>query len=180
MRKITRSIIDSFYRSRENVSYRDQISNSEVLNQTLYLFNNAIAKWDDDCLWICNGNHSTSTTKERLNGLNNVKIYQKNYTWYLNDKEWTEPYSWTSINGYPDYDPGVNKFDYNYDFQRIFKDVFNFYHREVDYSYNINQILAYYNNIHKTNIFNVKDITAYRRDTLLRLINIVNKKGDTI
>lgn len=30
----------------------------------------------------------TVTTKERLNGLPNVDIYQKNSVWFLNDRRW--------------------------------------------------------------------------------------------
>ena len=35
-----------------------------------------------NCGWFSN------TTKERLNGLPNVSIQQKNFIWYLNGNEW--------------------------------------------------------------------------------------------
>ena len=35
-----------------------------------------------NCGWFSN------TTKERLNGLPNVNIYQKNFEWFLNGKKW--------------------------------------------------------------------------------------------
>ena len=37
---------------------------------------------------ITNAGWATNTTKERLNGLDGVSIYQKKGIWYLNDKEW--------------------------------------------------------------------------------------------
>lgn len=39
-------------------------------------------------LEITNCGWESNTTKERLNGLPNVSIYQKNFVWFLNDKEW--------------------------------------------------------------------------------------------
>lgn len=39
-------------------------------------------------LYITNCGYFTNTTKERLNGLPNVKIVQRNFVWYLNGKEW--------------------------------------------------------------------------------------------
>ena len=39
-------------------------------------------------LFITNCGWFTNTTKERLNALPNVCIYQKNWIWYLNGKEW--------------------------------------------------------------------------------------------
>ena len=58
------------------------------------LFGNNIATYlwnvEANCrqLYICDGGHQSVTTKERLNALPNVNIYQKNYQWYLNDKKW--------------------------------------------------------------------------------------------
>lgn len=39
-------------------------------------------------LQITNCGWKSNTTKERLNALPGVSIYQKNWEWYLNDKEW--------------------------------------------------------------------------------------------
>ena len=65
----------------------------EVLpNVTILKYhNNAIAyRYNDPkntikitaCGWL------TKTTKERLNAIPKVSIYQKNFVWYLNDVEW--------------------------------------------------------------------------------------------
>lgn len=55
----------------------------------LYLFGNKIAKhYPDGTLSITNARHSTVTTKDRLNALPHVSIYQRNFQWYLNDEKW--------------------------------------------------------------------------------------------
>ncbi len=70
-------------------------SNTEVVvlpNVTiLKLFGNEIAyRYNDPekTLSITNCGWKTSTTKERLNGIDGVKIHQRKGEWYLNDKEW--------------------------------------------------------------------------------------------
>lgn len=45
---------------------------------------------------ICNGGWFSNTTKERLNGLQNVSIQQKKGVWYLNGEVWNG--GWTLIN----------------------------------------------------------------------------------
>lgn len=55
----------------------------------LQLHGNTIAiLHEDGTLMITNAGWFSNVTKERLNGLPNVSIYQKNYVWYLNGKEW--------------------------------------------------------------------------------------------
>ena len=55
----------------------------------LKLHNNIIAiLHPDDTLQIDSCGWFTPTTKERLNALPNVNIYQKAFKWYLNGKEW--------------------------------------------------------------------------------------------
>ncbi len=53
-------------------------------------------------LQICDGQHQSMTTKERLNVLPNVNIYQKDYKWYLNGWEWRaggygRRYNWEDV-----------------------------------------------------------------------------------
>ncbi len=56
---------------------------------TMRLFGNIIAAHSKDgILSIGDGNHQTVTTKDRLNALPHVSIYQRNYQWYLNDEKW--------------------------------------------------------------------------------------------
>jgi hypothetical protein len=92
MRKITREIVAAFM-MRET----KRIGNSYTNGTTLYLHDNAIAKFDKDGrLWITNAGWKSNTTKERLNGLPGVSIHQRNYTWYLNDEPWNG--DWVRIN----------------------------------------------------------------------------------
>ena len=54
-----------------------------------------IAKLKDGELHITSAGWQTNTTKERLNGIPGVRIQQRNWTWYLNDKKWNG--EWTKI-----------------------------------------------------------------------------------
>lgn len=45
---------------------------------------------------ITNAGWQSSTTKERLNGLNGVSIFQKKGQWYLNGKKWHG--GWVNVN----------------------------------------------------------------------------------
>lgn len=97
MRKITRDAVEAFYEGRNF-----KRSNTEVVVGKyvvdLFLFDNRIAYRLLDQptnLQITNAGHSTATTKERLNGLRNVRIVQRRGVWYLNgypwDGSWTNP-----------------------------------------------------------------------------------------
>ena len=77
------------------ISYRKfKRSNTEVEvhydgSTTMKLFGNIIAAYSNGgVLSIGDGDHQSVTTKERLNALPHVSIYQRNYTWYLNDERW--------------------------------------------------------------------------------------------
>lgn len=90
MRQITNDSINAFMNARK---FNRQNMSVEVLpNVTiLKLHNNAIAyKYNDpeETLSITNCGWFSNTTKERLNGLPNVNIYQKNFEWFLNGKKW--------------------------------------------------------------------------------------------
>lgn len=89
MRQITKDSINAF-----NWGFTFSRQNTKVVVYSyvikLKLHGNTIAIKDritnevkiSTCGWFSN------TTKERLNGLPNVNIYQKNFIWYLNGKEW--------------------------------------------------------------------------------------------
>jgi len=90
MRKITEESVDAFMNAR-----RFKKSNTEVEvkpNVTiLKLFGNEIAyRYNDPrrTLSITNCGWRSVTTKERLNGIPGVSIYQRDHEWYLNDKPW--------------------------------------------------------------------------------------------
>ena len=92
--------------------------NTQVLsigdgNYIMKLFGNTIANCKPSCRWespqtlrICDGRHQSNTTKERLNALPSVNIYQKNFQWYINDCKWEDayggskesnPYGWIDV-----------------------------------------------------------------------------------
>jgi hypothetical protein len=95
MRKITREAVDKFL---SKTPFRK--SNMAVVEDygvyKLKLHNNTIAVLDEfNMLSISNAGWRSNTTKERLNGLPNVRINQKNWNWYLNGQEWDG--AWTRV-----------------------------------------------------------------------------------
>lgn len=87
MRKITKDAIKAF-----NLNRNFSLSNTRVKvdeeGTKLYLHGNLIAEKKDGELFIRNAGWQSNTTKERLNGLHGVSICQKDWTWFLNGKEW--------------------------------------------------------------------------------------------
>jgi hypothetical protein len=90
MRKITKKITEAFVNRNHAKSGNDYTD-----GHTLYLHGNKIAEWRDNQLWITHAGWPSNTTKERLNGLPGVSIYQKAGQWYLNGKEWLG--GWTCV-----------------------------------------------------------------------------------
>jgi len=91
-RKVTKSIVSAFLAGKTLT-----VSNSFTNGSELFLFNNLIAKKGTDGLFITNAGWKSNTTKERLNELPGVSIYQKKGEWFLNDKEWNG--EWTKVSG---------------------------------------------------------------------------------
>ena len=92
MRKITKESVDAFMNARK---FKKANMEVEVLpNVTiLKLHGNEIAyRYNDPerTLSITDAGWQTNTTKERLNGIPNVNIHQKDSVWYLNGEEWDE------------------------------------------------------------------------------------------
>ena len=90
MRLITKESIEAFLNAKK---FNKSNMSVEVLpNVTILKYHgNEIAyKYNDNkkTLSITNCGWFTNTTKERLNGLPDVNIQQKNFIWYLNGKEW--------------------------------------------------------------------------------------------
>jgi hypothetical protein len=87
-RKITQEAVQNFL---DGVPFKK--SNMRVVREgTIYylqLFGNRIAAIEaDGKLWISNAGWKSNTTKERLNGLPNVRIQQVRGDWYLNGQLW--------------------------------------------------------------------------------------------
>jgi hypothetical protein len=90
MRKITEQSVNAFMNAKKfnkgNMSV-DVLPNVTVLklhgNEIAYRYNDP-----KNTISITNCGWKTNTTKERLNGIPNVSIYQKDWQWYLNGKKW--------------------------------------------------------------------------------------------
>ena len=88
MRKITSEAVDRFLNRSEFKKSNMSVSIEEGITY-LKLHNNKIAALlTDGRMWISNAGWRSNTTKERLNGLPNVRIHQKNWEWFLNGKVW--------------------------------------------------------------------------------------------
>ena len=94
-RKITKESVNAFL-MRKTFS-KGNMKVDECYGQyRLRLHNNVIAVLDEfNMLSISNAGWSSNTTKERLNGLPNVRINQKNWSWFLNGNEWNG--EWTRV-----------------------------------------------------------------------------------
>tara|TARA_R110000764_G_scaffold208369_1_gene294063 strand:+ start:376 stop:669 length:294 start_codon:yes stop_codon:yes gene_type:complete len=90
MRKITEESVNAFMNARKFKKANMEVEvlpNVTILklhgNKIAYRYNNPERTLSiTSCGWF------TNTTKERLNALEGVNIYQKNWEWYLNDKQW--------------------------------------------------------------------------------------------
>jgi glutamine cyclotransferase len=83
----------------------EYLENFKFMIVGLYLHGNLIAKKEYQAIGyhstlvsfeITNAGWGTPTTKERLNGLNGVRIHQAKGQWYLNGKEWNG--EWVNVN----------------------------------------------------------------------------------
>lgn len=87
MRQITRQAIDAFLQKQDFSKGNTQVKTEDGTTKLL-LHGNCIAKIEEDILSITSAGWETNTTKERLNGLPLVHIFQSNYQWFLNGNEW--------------------------------------------------------------------------------------------
>jgi len=90
MKKITEESINAFLNRTKFKKQNMEVSLNNYNDEThLELHGNTIAILNEfNELFITNCGWFSNTTKERLNALPNVCIYQKNWVWYLNEKEW--------------------------------------------------------------------------------------------
>jgi len=88
MRKITKESVNAFLNRKQFSKSNMSVTIEEGITY-LKLHNNKIAALlGDGRMWISNAGWKSNTTKERLNGLPNVSIYQRNWVWFLNDTPW--------------------------------------------------------------------------------------------
>jgi hypothetical protein len=88
MRKITAESVNAFLNRKEFKKSNMAVTIEGGITY-LKLHNNKIAAMlNDGRIWISNAGWDTNTTKERLNGIPNVRINQKNWEWFLNGVVW--------------------------------------------------------------------------------------------
>ena len=88
MRQITQDAIRAF---RNNTNFKRGNTWVQCVQgrRFLHLHNNVIAEMTNHGeLYITAAGWQSNTTKERLNGLPNVSIHQKNFQWFLNGEAW--------------------------------------------------------------------------------------------
>ena len=88
MRKITKESIKAFY-NREPFKKSNMIVETTKGVTKLKLHNNTIAKLDENNeLFITTADWNTRTTRDRLNGLSEVRLGTKKGQLYLNNVPW--------------------------------------------------------------------------------------------
>jgi hypothetical protein len=89
MRLIEKQAMKAFYEYKDffkdNTEVRASITG---LISQLYLHGNLIAYNDNGNISICNGGWFSNTTKSRLVNICGANIYQKDFVWYLNSRQW--------------------------------------------------------------------------------------------
>ena len=98
MRKITADAVRAFRNKQPFKRGNTKVRVFPDDSVALYLHGNMLAQYINNELWINDGGWQSNTTKERLNGLPNVRVHQKNFQWYLNDREWDG--SWVNMTSY--------------------------------------------------------------------------------
>lgn len=102
MRKITQQAVAAFEAGREfksgNTEVRLVTCGPHVAMQLL-LHGNPIAERDVDGnrLVVRSAGWETATTKERLNGISGVSVWQNKGLWYLNGTYWENPSEWAEV-----------------------------------------------------------------------------------
>ena len=100
MRQITRKIAEAFH-NRQAL----KIDNTHTDGTSLWLFNNKIAQWGPDGLYITTAEWNTKTTRERLNGLLGVGVYSSRGGLLLNGHPWDG--RWINVNYHNEIHEGV-------------------------------------------------------------------------
>lgn len=99
-RKITTESVNAFMSARP-FSKANMTVELSPLGQVVVmkLHGNAIARRDigSNVIEVTSAGWESNTTKERLNALPGVSVYQKNFVWFLNGKEWADSSVWTTV-----------------------------------------------------------------------------------
>lgn len=103
MRQVTERIVSAFLHNETR-----KIGQTRTDGRSIWLWENKIAEFREDGLWITNAGWPSPTTKERLNGIPDVQVVQKKGQWYLNGHAWNG--EWVQVNnfmGYANHQPEV-------------------------------------------------------------------------
>lgn len=92
MRKVSKEIAQAFM-----CGVRKSVGNTKTDGRMILLFGNRIAEWREDGVYITNCGWRSVTTKDRLNALPNVNIYQSGGKWYLNGSDETWDGNWVKV-----------------------------------------------------------------------------------
>ena len=94
-RKITKEAVSAFLERRQFSKSNMKVDENYGIYR-LKLHGNTIATIDElGVMSVTNAGWASNTTRERLNGLPDVHVKQKNWNWYLNGAAWNG--EWTRI-----------------------------------------------------------------------------------
>ena len=92
MRKVTEQIKEAFEQGKSK-----KVGNTETDGQTVWLHGNAIVKRDPSGLVLATlAGWNTPTTRERVNGITGLGIYQSNFVPMLNGSE-IDSFDWIAV-----------------------------------------------------------------------------------
>jgi len=92
MRKVTEQIKQAFEQGTSK-----KVGNTETDGQTIWLHGNAIVKRDPSGLVLATlAGWNTPTTRERVNGITGLGIYQSNFVPMLNGSE-IDSFDWIAV-----------------------------------------------------------------------------------
>ena len=86
-RQITKNAVNAFLDGKNFKQSNTEIK-ADCMGVYMYLFDNLIAQRVGDRLQITTAGWNTPTTRERLNGLPNVSVTQRNGKLFLNGQPW--------------------------------------------------------------------------------------------
>jgi hypothetical protein len=86
-RQITENAVRAFLLG-DNFKQSNTEVHADCTGVRMYLFGNLIANRVGNRLQITTAGWNTATTRERLNGLPNVKVYQRKGQLFLNGQPW--------------------------------------------------------------------------------------------
>ncbi len=95
-RKITQEAVSKFLSKETFKKSNMAVESAGAGCWKLKLHGNTIASIDEfNMLSVSNAGWQSNTTKERLNGLPNVRVHQRNFNWFLNGQAWNG--EWTRV-----------------------------------------------------------------------------------